>query len=43
VRLEVLRQLPNTLAEQCNLNFGAPGVAGMRAVLVDEGFFVLSG
>jgi hypothetical protein len=43
VRLEVLRQLPNTLAEQCNLNFGAPGIAGMRAVLVNEGFLVLSG
>jgi hypothetical protein len=43
VRLEVLRQLPNTLAEQCNLNFRAPGIAGMRAVLVNEGFLVLSG
>ena len=43
VRLEVLRQLPNTLAEQCNLNFRTPGIAGMRAVLVNEGFLVLSG
>jgi hypothetical protein len=43
VRLEVLRQLPNTLAEQGYLYFRAPGVAGMRAVLVNEGFLVLSG
>jgi hypothetical protein len=43
VRLEVLRQLPNTLAEQGYLYFRAPRVAGMRAVLVNEGFLVLSG
>jgi hypothetical protein len=43
VRLEVLRQLPNTLAEQRYLYFRAPRIAGMRAVLVNEGFLVLSG
>src|ERR1035441_1015106 len=43
VRLEVLRQLANAFTEQCDLNFGTAGIAGMRAVLVDEGFLVLSG
>jgi hypothetical protein len=40
VRLEVLRQLANPFAEQRDLDFS---IAGMRAVLVDEGFLVLSG
>lgn len=43
VRLEVLRQLANALAEQSDLNFGTTGVARMRAVLVNEGFLLLSG
>ena len=43
VRLEVLRQLANPLAEQGDLNFRTAGIARMRAVLVDEGFLVLSG
>src|SRR6202035_1262585 len=43
VRLEVLRQLANPFAEQRDLDFRASGIAGMRAVLVDEGFLVLSG
>jgi len=43
VRLEVLRQLSNTFAEQRNLNFRTAGIAGMRAVLGDEGFLLLSG
>ena len=43
VRLEVLRQLANAFTEQRNLNFRTAGIAGMRAVLVDEGFLVLSG
>jgi len=43
VRLEVLRQLANAFAKQRDLDFRATGVAGMRAVLVDEGFLVLSG
>jgi hypothetical protein len=43
VRLEVLRQLANALAQQRDLDFRAAGIAWMRAVLVDEGFLVLSG
>ena len=43
VRLEVLRQLANPLAQQSDLNFRATGIARMRAVLVNEGFFLLSG
>src|SRR6266852_1608662 len=43
VRLEVLRQLANAFAEQRDLNFGTAGVARVRAVLVNEGFLVLSG
>ena len=43
VRLEVLRQLADTFAQQRDLNFGASGIAGMRTVLVNEGFFLLSG
>src|ERR1035438_9548660 len=43
VRLEVLRQLANAFTEQRDLDFGTAGIAWMRAVLVDEGFFVLSG
>src|ERR1700752_3270284 len=43
VRLEVLRQLANPFAEQSDLYFRASGVARMRAVLVNEGFLLLSG
>src|ERR1700722_20335278 len=43
VRLEVLRQLPNPFAEQRDLYFRAARIARMRAVLVNEGFLVLSG
>jgi hypothetical protein len=43
VRLEVLRQLTNPFAEQSDLDFGASGIARMRAVLVNEGFLLLSG
>jgi hypothetical protein len=43
VRLEVLRQLANAFAEQRDLYFGTTGIARVRAVLVNEGFFVLSG
>src|SRR5579884_1291457 len=42
VRLEVLRQLSDAFAEQGDLNFRAPGIARMRAVLVNEGFLLLS-
>jgi hypothetical protein len=43
VRLEVLRQLANPFAKQSDLNFGAPGIARSSPVLVNEGFFLLSG
>ena len=43
VRFEVLRQLTNALAEQRDLDFGAARIGGMRPVLVDEGFLLLSG
>jgi len=43
VCLEVLRQLSNTLAQQCYLDFRAPRIGGMRAVLVNEGLLLLSG
>jgi hypothetical protein len=43
VRLEVLRQLANPFAEQRDLDFRTASIARMRAVLVDEGFLVLSG
>src|SRR6478736_5059575 len=43
VRLEVLRQLADTFAEQSDLNFRTPGIARMCPVLVNEGFLLLSG
>src|SRR5215467_5297140 len=43
VRLEVLRQLANPFAEQSDLHFRAARIARMRAVLVNEGFLLLSG
>jgi hypothetical protein len=43
VRLEVLRQLTDTLAQQRDLDLGATRVRGMRAVLVNEGFLLFSG
>ena len=43
VRLEVLRQLANPFAEQSDLYFRAARIARMRAVLVNEGFLLLSG
>jgi hypothetical protein len=43
VRLEVLRQLADALAEQGDLDFRTSGIAGMRAVSVNEGFLLLSG
>ena len=43
VRFEVLRQLTNALAQQRDLDFGAARIGGMRPVLVDEGFLLLSG
>ena len=43
VRLEVLRQLANTFAEQRDLNFGTAGVGRVRAMQVNDGSFLLSG
>ncbi len=43
VRLEVLRQLPNTFAQQRDLYFRTSGIRCVRTVLVNEGFFLLSG
>jgi hypothetical protein len=43
VRLEVFRQLANAFAQQRYLDLRAAGIAGMRAVLVNHGFLVLSG
>ena len=43
VRFEVIRQLANTLAQQRDLDFGAARISGVGAVLVDEGFLLLSG
>src|ERR1035438_7963360 len=43
VRLEVLRQLANALAEQSDLDFRTARIARMRALLVNEGFLLLSG
>ena len=43
MRLEVLRQLTDAFAQQCDLNFGATGVGSMRRIRVNKGFFLLSG
>jgi hypothetical protein len=43
VHLEVFRQGTNAFAEQRDLHFRTAGVGSMRAVLVDEGFLLLSG
>jgi hypothetical protein len=43
VRFEVVRQLTNALAQQSDLDFWTARIGGMRAVLVNEGFLLLSG
>ena len=43
VRFEVLRQLTNAFAQQSDLDFWTARIGGMRAVLVNEGFLLLSG
>ena len=43
VRFEVFRQLTDALAYQSDLNFRTAGVGGRPAVLVNEGFLLLSG
>jgi hypothetical protein len=43
VRLEVLRQLANTLTQDGDLDLGTAGIADVGAVLVDDGLLMLSG
>jgi len=43
VRLEVLRQVTNALAQKRDLDFWAAGVRAMSTVLVNEGLLLLSG
>ena len=43
VRFEVLRQLTNAFAQQSDLDFWTARIGGMRTVLVNEGFLLLSG
>jgi hypothetical protein len=42
VRLEVLRQLADTLTQDGDLDFRAAGIADMGAVLVNDGLLLLS-
>src|SRR6266571_6381144 len=42
VGIEVLRQLPYPLAQNRNLHFRTAGVAGMCAVLLDDGLLLLA-
>jgi hypothetical protein len=43
VRFEVVRQLTNAFAQQSDLNFWTARIGGMRPVLINEGFLLLSG
>jgi hypothetical protein len=43
VRFEVLRQLTNSFAQQSDLDFWTARIGGMRSVLINEGFLLLSG
>jgi hypothetical protein len=43
MRLKVLRQLGNSLAENCDLHFRTTRISRMRAIVVDDGFLLLSG
>jgi hypothetical protein len=43
VRLEVLRQLANALAEQRDLHLGTPRVGRVRSIVVNYGLLLLSG
>jgi hypothetical protein len=43
VRLEVVRQLANAFTDDGDLNFGTPRVSRVRLILVNDGFFLLSG
>src|SRR3954463_6265664 len=43
VRFEMIRQLTNALAQQCDLNFRTTRIGGVRAIGVNDGLFLLSG
>jgi hypothetical protein len=43
VGLKVLRQMPNTLAQQSDLHFRASGIGGIPGILVNERFLLLWG
>jgi|SRR5579862_2523678 len=43
VRLEVLRQLTDALAQQRDLDLWATGIGSVRRITVNEGLFLLSG
>jgi hypothetical protein len=43
VRFEVVLQMTNAFAQQSDLYLWAARIGGMRAVLVNEGFLLLSG
>jgi hypothetical protein len=43
VRFEVVRQLTNAFAQQCDLNFGTSGIGRVRAIRINYGLFLLSG
>jgi hypothetical protein len=43
VRFEVVRQLTNALAQQSDLDFRAARIGGVRSVLINDRFLLLSG
>jgi hypothetical protein len=43
VRFEVVRQLTNAFAQQSDLDFWAARIGGVRSVLIDDRFLLLSG
>jgi hypothetical protein len=43
VRFEVVRQLTNAFAQQSDLNFWTARIGGVRSVLINNGFLLLSG
>jgi len=43
MRLKVLRQFDNSLAQNSDLHFGTTRIRRMRAIVVDDGFLLLSG
>jgi hypothetical protein len=43
VRFEVVRQLTNPFAQQSDLDFWTARIGGVRSVLINNGFLLLSG